>query len=85
MKRRLARWLRRIADLIDRDSGPKPLSASFTFEPGGMTFHPPGSRPKPGCPLWYFDDEYMRAHTESLDRLAWIDPSTGHWRGVAKP
>lgn len=86
MKRRLARWLRRTADRIHPASGPQRLVASFTIEPcRGITFWGP-ELPRPGCPLWFYGDEdYQRAHTEVVDRSAWIDTNTGQWRGVARP
>lgn len=55
--------LRRLADRIQREGAPKKMSEySFTFERGeGLKFRKDGR----GCPLWYFSDDYERAHTEA--------------------
>lgn len=64
MNKRLAYWLRRLADRIDHRGAPKSIGWSFTFEKGrGLVFHEGRDR---GCPLWYLgDDDYERAHAQS--------------------
>jgi hypothetical protein len=59
----IARWLRRLADRIDRGGAPKLTHWSFTFEEGeGIRFREDGR----GCPVAYLgDDDYGRAHTEA--------------------
>lgn len=70
-RRTLGRWLRRLADRIDRHGAPKATGLSFTFEPGiGRVIHHGNGvpiRPRAtGCTLWYLgDDEYERAHTDA--------------------
>lgn len=61
--RRLARWLRDLADRIDYAGAPRGVNYSFTIEPGeGIRFRQDGR----GCPLWYLGDEdYLRAHHEA--------------------
>lgn len=63
MKRRIAQWMRRTADRIDRHSAPKVINWSFTFERGeGIRFRHDGK----GCGLAYLgDDEYKKAHDEA--------------------
>ncbi len=61
--KRLARWLRDLADRIDWEGAPKGLRYSFTIEPGeGIRLRTDGR----GCPLWYLGEEsYLRAHREA--------------------
>lgn len=63
MTRHLARWLRRIADRVDRAHAPRTTCLSFTFERDtGLVVRLDGR----GCPLWYLSDEdYDRAHDEA--------------------
>jgi hypothetical protein len=63
MRKRAARWLRRLADRIDHAGAPKIMHWSFTFEEGeGIVFRDDGR----GCPLAYLGDrDYKRAHDES--------------------
>jgi len=58
--KKLAHWMRRAADRIDREGAPKVTHCSFTFERGrGIVFHEDGR----GCRIAYLgDDEYRRAH-----------------------
>ncbi len=91
MKRWLARRLRDFADRIDPANAPRSTGLSFTFEPGrGVVIHGVNrnlsyNHDRPGCPLYYIGEtSYMRAHSEQIDRSAWIDPSTGQWKGVAQ-
>jgi hypothetical protein len=80
--------MRRYADRLDRANAPMATGLTFTFEPGrGVVVHGAFSynHDRPGCPLYYIgEDAYMKAHTEVVDRTAWIDPDTGQWRGVAR-
>lgn len=65
--KRLAHWMRRIADRIDYDGAPKYMSWSFTFEHGeGIRFRADGR----GCRLAYLGgrEEYARAHDEANSR-----------------
>jgi hypothetical protein len=76
--KRLARWLRDLADRIDYEGAPKGMSYSFTFEPGeGIRFRADGR----GCPLWYLGEaDYLRAHRE-----AGPAPGTGgQWQRPAR-
>jgi hypothetical protein len=61
--RRLARFLRGLADRIDWEGAPKGVHWSFTIEPGrGIMFREDGR----GCPLWYLGEaDYLRAHHEA--------------------
>lgn len=61
--KRLAWWLRCLADRIDPDGAPRHMSYSFTFEDReGIRFRDDGK----GCPLWYLGrDSYERAHAEA--------------------
>ena len=61
--KRLATWLRRLADRIDHEGAPKAIGWSFTFERGeGIRFRDDGR----GALLWYFGDmSYELAHTEA--------------------
>lgn len=61
--KRLACWLRRLADRIDYDGAPKIMSYSFTFEhKQGIRFRDDGR----GCPLAYLGSaDYDRAHEEA--------------------
>ena len=63
MNKRLARWLRTLADWIDHEGAPKYMSYSFTFEDRqGIRFRDDGR----GCPLAYLGNEdYERAHAEA--------------------
>ena len=63
MGRRLAHWLRRVADRVDHAGAPKGIGWSFTFEQHrGIVFRDDGK----GCPLWYLGDaDYDRAHAEA--------------------
>ncbi len=63
IRRRMARWLRNIADRVDRQGAPKAIGMWFTFEDGkGIEFRDDGR----GCRLWYIgDDDYERAHTQA--------------------
>jgi hypothetical protein len=61
--RRIAYFLRKLADRIDYHGAPKAMGWSFTFEKGiGIVFR----QGRQGCPIWYYGEEdYIRAHTES--------------------
>lgn len=63
--RRIARWLRRLADRLDYAGAPKAIGWSFTIERGrGIVFR----EDERGCRLWYLgDDQYLRAHAEADD------------------
>jgi len=63
MLARFARWLRMVADRIDRAGAPKATHLSFTFEHRrGLVVNEAGR----GCRLWYLgDDDYERAHAEA--------------------
>lgn len=76
MKQRIARWMRRAADRIDRHGAPKVINWSFTFESGeGIRFRDDGK----GCGLAYLgDDDYHRAHDEADNPTPRID-----WEGLA--
>lgn len=59
---RLAAWLRKWADRIDDDGAIKSVPTSFTLETGeGMRIREDGK----GCPLWFIQSDYERAHTEA--------------------
>lgn len=62
-RRQLADWLRMWADRIDETSGPRLMGPhSFTIEHlEGIRFRQDGR----GCPLWYMNEEYDRAHDEA--------------------
>jgi hypothetical protein len=61
--KRLARWLRKYADRIDREGAPKALHWTFTFENRqGVKFREDGK----GCRLWHYGDaDYEKAHAEA--------------------
>lgn len=61
--KRVARWLRDLADRIDYDGAPRPTQWSFTYEAGrGPVFWQDG----PGCRLWRIGHaDYLRAHYEA--------------------
>ena len=61
--KRLAWYLRCLADRIDPDGAPRGMSYSFTFEDReGIRFRDDGK----GCPMWYLGrDSYDRAHAEA--------------------
>jgi hypothetical protein len=64
VRQRLARRLRFLADRIDYDGSFRHMSAvsGFTFEEGvGIVFRDDGR----GCPLWYRNPDYDRAHDEA--------------------
>lgn len=75
--RRLARWLRTLADRVDPDGAPRHMSYSFTFEDReGIRFRDDGK----GCPLWYLGGgSYERAHAEADKRGARVD-----WDALAR-
>lgn len=77
--KRLARWLRDLADRIDWEGAPGGVHYSFTIEPGeGIRFRKDGR----GCPLWYLGEaDYLRAHRE-----AGPAPGTGgQWQREKRP
>jgi hypothetical protein len=62
----VARCLRRLADRISHDTGPRRLAAYFTIEPGrGSVIHETEyiqiRPPAPGCPLYFMEEDYHRA------------------------
>lgn len=61
--KRVASFLRRLADAIDYESAAGRVHWSFTIEPGqGTRFRQDGR----GCPLWYLgNSDYLRAHDEA--------------------
>ena len=62
IRRRLAAWLRKWADRIDDERAIKRAGVSFTFERGkGKAVRDDGK----GCPLYFIQSEYERAHTEA--------------------
>lgn len=71
-----ARWLRRLADRIDRPGAPKATHLSFTFEHRrGMVVREDGR----GCRLWYCGDaDYERAHADADSEHCRVD-----WRALA--
>jgi hypothetical protein len=75
--KRLARFLRDLADRIDHDGAPKFTGWSFTFElHKGIRFHEDGK----GCPLAYIGDvDYERAHTEADNPPPRVD-----WEALAE-
>jgi hypothetical protein len=91
VKRRLARWMRRTADRIDRAGAPKASSMTFTFENRrGIVVHGLDDGPARGCRLWYLNDaEYEKAWTEAVDppelRVHWASATASRWKGVARP
>jgi hypothetical protein len=71
LRARIARRLRHTADRIDPTTGPRRMTAvsGFTYEPGlGIVFRDDGR----GCPVWYMNQDYHRAHDEAGD----IKPGT---------
>ncbi len=64
-RRRIAEWMRMLADRLHPETAPRYVGASFTFEPGtrnGVLLRWDGR----GCPLWYFGEtDYDRAHDEA--------------------
>ncbi len=78
--KRLAWYLRCLADRIDHEGAPQGLSYSFTIESGeGIRLRDDGR----GCPLWYLGDEdYERAHAEADRpgvRVDWKTLTVTHW------
>jgi len=69
--RRIAHWMRTLADRLDHRGAPKCIGWTFTFEhKRGLVFREDGK----GCPLWYYgDDNYQRAHTEADTDHAIVD------------
>lgn len=62
-RQRFGWWLRMLGDRVSPDTGPRGMSYSFTFETGkGVVLHE-GERQ--GCPLWYMQEDYDRAHDEA--------------------
>lgn len=61
--RRVAWWLRLLADRLDPDGAPRRTHQSWTFERGrGIVFRDDGK----GCPVWYLGRaDYARAHDEA--------------------
>lgn len=74
LRTRLARRLRFLADRVDPTTGPRLMTAvsGFTFEEGlGVVFRDDGR----GCPLWYMQQDYDRAHDEGGQLVlgqAWV-------------
>lgn len=67
MRRRLAHWLRNLADSVDRSSGPRCFAGYFNLIPGkgivitrteGVQISPD----VPGAPLYFMEEEYERAY-----------------------
>lgn len=84
--KRLARWLRDLADRIDRDGAPKLTHWTWTFELGqGARFREDGK----GCRVAYLGDaEYEKAHTQSdrpPPRVDWKALDTSDPRRRRKP
>ena len=65
----LARWARRMANVIDPEGQPRLSGLLFTFEDGiGHVLHgEPGMHrvQSQGCPLMYFEEHYDRAFAEA--------------------
>jgi len=61
--RRLAHWLRGLAERLDYAGTPKGTHWTFTFEPGvGVRWREDGR----GCRVWYLNDaQYVLAHTQA--------------------
>jgi hypothetical protein len=75
--RRLARWLRALADRIDHAGAPKLTHWTWTFELGeGIRFREDGK----GCRVAYLgNDEYDKAHDQA-DR----PPPRVDWKALAE-
>ena len=75
--KRLARWLRTLADRVDHEGAPKIMSYSFTFEDReGIRFRDDGR----GCPLAYLgSDDYEQAHAEADEPGVRVD-----WAALAR-
>lgn len=62
LRKRIGHFLRKWADRIDHHGAPKAIGYFFTFERGkGLVFN----NERRGCRLWYYGDDYEKAHTES--------------------
>lgn len=62
MRHRVGGWLRKFADHISPDTGPRSTNMSFTFdERRGIVIH----HDERGCRLWYMAEDYERAHGEA--------------------
>lgn len=60
--KRLARLLRRLADLLDYDGTPRRTHWSFTYETGrGEVFWQDGR----GCPLYLREADYLKAYDDA--------------------
>jgi len=72
---KIANWMRRAADRMDRAGAVKRTGMSFTFaEHWGVIFHEDGAA---GCPLWYYGDaDYALAHQAPAPpdpgEVAWV-------------
>lgn len=85
----IGRRLRSAADRIDYEHAFVGGGMTFTFEQGeGIVFHTNFCGARPGCPIWYRQHEYDRAHTEARSgREPWplprpiFDPK--QWEGGA--
>lgn len=75
MKRRLAIWMRKMADRLDYAGAPRRVSWSFTIEHNeGVRFRDDGK----GCPLWHLGDaDYERAHAEADTEHMIVDWANG--------
>ncbi len=75
--KRLAWYLRCLADRIDHAGAPKGMSYTFTFEDReGIRFRDDGR----GCPLWYLGEgDYERAHAEADRPGVRVD-----WKALAR-
>ena len=75
LRRRFGWWLRMLGDRVSPDTGPRLMTEwTFTFDPiprrpagppiqieWGMRFRQDGR----GCPVWYMEEDYQRAHDEA--------------------
>jgi hypothetical protein len=77
--RRLARLLRRLAELLDYEGTPRRAHWSFTYEQGrGAVFWQDGR----GCPLYLREADYLKAYDEAAPMP---DPADQWQRGHRHP